>query len=296
MIDALKPSSGPSSRGFHRLALYAACPQKFVYSQLRHLEPLRMSEPLALGSMLHLALMHHYLAKMGRESLDPIEAMRSAPARMAYCFERAKSVFTAYREWSAIVDAQWDLLDVERQFEVNVAGSLYTQRADLVVRSKADSKVYLVDHKCLMSTSVATLPKWRLLDGQNYGYDLLGRALIGRYVYENAVFGGVFLNLIKCSAPFAFKRHPLPISNRLREAFIDALAASIDGMDRVESRLVGSIGIPFEAERRGLINGICQGRYDACEYTELCLRGESAMPSYQVAVDQGTRVKEGSGR
>ncbi len=70
---AAKPSAGMSSRGYHRLAMYASCPQAYSYRFNLHIEPTRTADPLALGSLVHVGLMHHYMGRINHPNAqDPI--------------------------------------------------------------------------------------------------------------------------------------------------------------------------------------------------------------------------------
>lgn len=289
------PTSGPSRRGFHRLATFAACPQRFAYREVLRLETRRASEALSLGTLLHLALMWHYLrlrAERRREPmdglLDPVAAMRAAPARVAWCFDRAAEVYDAYRRWSSTADASMEVIDVEREYAVRVQGRLYTQRADLTVAVRG--KAFFWDHKCSLAGAVDTVPAWRLLDGQVHGYEVIGEALSGGPPLHGLPFGGVVLNMIGCAPPYRFRAHPLVLDDGLRDSFLataaatDAAIGTADSMD------------PWSYEKRGLVSGACQDRYGACDYVPLCRFGKAGLGDYLAAADEATFARQGSGR
>jgi len=282
--------AGASTRGFHRLALYATCPARFGFSEMLKLEPLRVSEPIARGSLGHIALMNHYLGQMGAAHTDPIGSMREAPERIAYAFEHMQHVVIRYLRYAEAADRGWEIVDVEREFRITFAGELYTQKADLVIRQRDDGRIYFVDHKFVQSArAVDKLPLWRTVDGQNLGYQLIGELTVGKVVYAGSEFGGVIINVISCQAPFEIKRHPVPITRSAVEGFRIAAAKTLKAAAGAEGQDVWTL------EKRGLVSGACQGRYDACAYLRLCRDGKQALRDFDHRVDTVTDVRQSAG-
>ena len=282
------PSAGMSSRGYHRLAMYQTCPQSFSYRFNLHIESARVADPLALGSLGHIGLMHYYLRRLGRDVLDPFEAMRTQHARIAHQFSRAKDVLEAYMKRYATESLR--PLDVEREFCITASGQLHTQRADLV--AELGGKVVLIDHKFQARVSNASVTEWEI-SGQMIGYEVIGRSGILQEMY-GLPFGSVIVNFCRTTPPFgaldAFRRAPLSIAPALAASFpptVHEVNDMIDA-DAASSRDPWSYRRNYEA---------CVGRYGTCPYTLLCRVGKSALDgAYVCAVDGASDVRKGSGK
>ena len=113
-------SAGESSFGYHRAATLQLCQRRYAFRYGLRLEPHRTADAPALGSLLHIAMMHHYRRLAGFDALEPIEAMRQAPSRIAHQFARAQEVWPRYVEWAHTEDANFKVLDVEREYSAKV--------------------------------------------------------------------------------------------------------------------------------------------------------------------------------
>jgi len=274
-------STSESRRGYHRLALYQTCPQAFSYRYNLELESLRVSEQLALGTLVHLGLEHRYRAALGQKVgvLEPIEAMRNAPARVAYVFARALEIYKAYAE-------QWEIdplkpVDVEREFELRVNGQVYTQRVDLV--AELGGRIVFVDHKT--SARVSTSASQWETSGQFAGYSLIAKHLV-ESIYKRP-FGGVIVNLVATQAPYKFKRLPVLMPTSFVDAMTIGLARTYANMNADAER------DPWQYTRH---MDACWGRYGQCSYLELCKRGKFALDEYLIARDEVTAIAEGATR
>lgn len=265
------PDAGQSRRGWHRIESFDACPQRFAYRYLLRLEPARADEHLALGSLVHIGLMTHYLAVAGRSSVDPIEAMRSAPPRIAFCFERARRIVDAYR--AAYPAEPFTVLDVEREFELRVRGHLHTQRMDLVVAW--NGHVVVLDHKTAGRPG-GTI-KWET-HGQFISIGLFGRHVLSQLY--GLPWGGAVVNYLGTGTSPEFVRLPVPIEPTLLGPAAEALAESNAAIEALAAR------DPWRYKRN---HGACMGQY-ACKFIPLCLRGRAALGEYIEAEDVATRV------
>lgn len=286
------PSAGPSRRGYHRVADYAVCPFRYAVKHLLHLEPPIASDAIALGSLGHIGLMHYYLARTGVTEgvLDPIEAMRTAPARIAHQFARAAEIFGYYVERYRSETLR--VLDVEREFAVTVTDRkgvrhLHTQRADLVV--DLAGSVAIFDHKFEANVGPARM-NVHCAEGQFVGYECIGRKLLPKLY--GLPWGGVYVNGIRSVPPYgardSFRRIPLAVpAERVRRfpAMIAELNTAID-RDADELRDPYDYRRNFEA---------CNGMRYGCDYTRLCDEGKRAEDSFVRAVDTATFIREGSG-
>jgi len=171
--------TGPSPFGWHRYETFMRCPQLYAYS---HKGPPRddaeSGRALALGSMVHVGLAHHY-ARMreeqhGRapgslyEPLDAITALAAKKNGPAW-HEHAGLARDIVRGYLARYAAERpEILHVEEVFALDFDGAPITMRVDLVWRGK-DGRVYFVDHKCLPGdarvwTTTGDVPMRTLVD------------------------------------------------------------------------------------------------------------------------------------
>lgn len=265
------PSSGKSTAGSHRLSTFAKCPAKFGYSEMLGLKSIAFPSPgLATGSLGHIALANLYSRRMGREGLDPVEAMRRAPAEIAYEFHKAMPAVEGYLRYYA--SDPFNALDVEREFEANVLDKLYTQRADLI--AEFNGTVIVVDHKFLARFSSSTVREY-VMSGQMLGYELFGQSGLFTSMY-GLPWGGVYVNIIRTSGPWddeAFLRTRLMFPPGLVEDFRRALVETYARID-VEAD-------PWSLPKLGLVNGACMGRGGACEFQPLCLNGRASLNLYR---------------
>ena len=277
--NALNPSAGQSSRGMHRLATWQACPQRFSYQYNLGLTSLIDPEPLALGSMIHIALMHFYGNEIGASwAGDPVEAMHAAPKRISYTFERARKVFENYK--LVHTAAPWKrVLDVEREFRVMAGGKLHTARLDLVVEMNGTA-VYC-DHKSTGGDVDSGLVEWE------HSPQMVSGTLIGQALFPdiyNMPFGGVMIQNIQTRSPFEVGRHMLSVPRGFLIPGARAIAEANEQIDA--ARDAGRD--PWQYERR---YGACRGKYSWCSYLPLCKRGESALSEYVKAIDEASEVQ-----
>lgn len=259
------PSAGQSRAGWHRAETFLTCPQRGAYRYVLNLAPLRTSDPLAAGSLMHLGLMHHYLGMAGRpEARDPFEAMRTAPARIATAYPRIDPVLRAYRDHYRTEPFQ--VIDVEREFEIAVAGHPFTARIDLVVLQ--GGVVLFYDSKTSGAPAASAAREWEM-SGQMIGQDVIGHAVV-QATYGKP-YGGLVINAIRVGAVPDFARHPITIAPSLREPWMRSIQYAAETTDRLR-------GIdPWRYPRN---HGACMGRYGPCWATELCRRGRLALGEF----------------
>jgi RecB family exonuclease len=280
----LAPSHGASRRGWHRVADFLQCPQRFAYRHILGLSPRREPPARAQGTLVHLALMWHYLAKMGRPGEVPVEALQAAPARVAFKYEDALRIYEAYREWTAAEICR--VLDVEREFAVTIGGHLHTQRFDLVVAGPIDAaddgKVYVVDHKT-NARDVSVNAKSFELSGQFAAADVVAGAVFPE-VYGRP-YGGVIINAVASatnSAQNIGQRH----THRLRRNSLPIVETIKFANDQIEAtQASGRSGWEYMRTYQ------CQQFGELCEYAPLCLHGKSAVGEFIQAEDEVKEVQ-----
>lgn len=251
-------NSGQSSAGYHRLEDLMVCPRRFGYRDVLHLVPVAQPQPLALGTCVHTALAAHYSGE------DPYAALKTVGRRNAYCIPLAEPIIRAYLEYYAC--ERIEVLAVEREFEVLVAGQRFTRRIDLV--RKLRGKAWIVDHKT--SGNFTKRQKSFAYDASLFTQQLVAPAVardLGLSV------GGVVVNLIATGRPFNFSQVPVTWTPKL---LADA-PLSIGYWSAQAVRLKES-GI---AAWQWPQTWACQGRYSECDYLDLCLNGTVALASYE---------------
>lgn len=291
---ALQPSAGESRRGSHSLMTKLKCDRRYGFRYLEKLDEATPGEPIALGSMFHLAAMHYYLARRqggpprGFQVLEPIDAMRMAPERIAWTFERAKRVWLLYEPWAKRKD-HWTVLDVEREYEVRLGGKLFTTRVDLTAYNPVERVIDFIDHK----TSGGQLNKLYLdyeMSAQLVMQDRVGHALV-QSIY-GVPFGGVWINTVSTrEGPQVAYRQPLQFPRIWADGVAKSMTqASIDAAT-LEERYVRENLTPWDLMANPTA---CRGRYGWCQFRQLCLRGDSALREYIRTGDVVTQLGEGA--
>lgn len=171
--------TGPSPFGWHRYETFLRCPQLYAWSHKTEKAEGETGRALALGSMVHVGLAHHY-ARMREEQQgrDPgvlypaVEAVRALAAKNERDNAYQENVGLAcdvVRGYLARYGSErHEILHVEEVFTLDFDGAPLTMRVDLVWRG-SDGRVYFVDHKCLPGdarvwTTDGDLPMARLVD------------------------------------------------------------------------------------------------------------------------------------
>ena len=277
-------SAGESSFGYHRVTTFQTCKRKYAYKYLLRLELPVMPRNLAMGSMVHLALMHYYLRRAGHQDvIGPVEAMHGADARMAWIFQEAKDVVERYLRWAGGNDAL-AVLDVEREYEVNLGGRVLTARIDLTF--EANGQVFVNDHKSTAGDVTKHHIEWSRR-GQMATLDAIGASVFP--AMYGLPYGGITITAISTQKVPEVDaiRSPLEIEPGWQETVLQGLAASLEEIDSFEKREVQPWEYPIAPEA-------CRGRYGWCEFLPLCRFGKAELGRFTSVVDDATKVAEGS--
>lgn len=279
-------NAGKSERGYHRLGLASVCLRSYAYTYLDKVPGADSapseSLPLIRGSLLHLGLAHHYahqsIAKEGRalvngteitdakDLMSPADAVRHDAQKNGPLWEgHVPSILeclVAYaRRWGN--DDDWDILGIEHEYRVRLPTvpaevSLYTQRADLVVRERSTKKVWIVDHKSAYMLNGKTAKQY-VLHGQFLGYAALGRKEYG------AAFGGVLLNRIKISG--------CEFDRRATEPAPASIASFVRNLVHVEKQILQYKDLPADHWPGTLHETVCVSKYGECPFFNRCQWG-----------------------
>lgn len=264
-LQGAEPSAGQSRRGYHRIATYAECPQRFAYKYRLGMQPLYETGKRGLGSLLHLGLMYHYRRLAGLGNENPVEQMRWAPRSLAVHFEPARLIYAEY--CSKYPKEPFDVLEVEQEHEVTILGRAVTCRFDLVIKQR--DRIFVVDHKSHGGRDVGEHHREWEFSGQMILQEAIGAARFP--ALYNIAFGGVLINAIGTSAPYRFARSRLQIDPLLREPCLRSLAEYDELIDADEGR------DPWSYRRN---HSSCVGRYGTCDFLPLCRRGKFAAHEY----------------
>jgi hypothetical protein len=266
--------SGPSERGWSYYSTVLRCPQlfywKYVYPKIAT-RPTTFSdytEPLARGTIFHVAAAHHYARMWARahgknEDLvcPPEVAMKIAAAKIGELGEERLPIVQAM--WSAYLQRYpvetFEVVAVEQPAEVLIEGVRLTARIDLIVKEPT-GRIFIYDHKSSARMESKVMRRYTL-HGQRFGLELLGRKLYGDQ------FGGVVINHItedcefvrKSSEPAPWMARKFPLTITLAAALIESLTAKC-GTDP-------SAWPAFPSDQS------CYGPYGACPAIPICQWG-----------------------
>ena len=152
-------NTGASPRGWHRLQLALECPQKYAWHYEVGLgqqgDERNTSPPLIKGSLIHLALAHHYSQiKALQNNEDPTEFEDPIKAVEIIAHQNGeawiKEIDTCRRTFLAYLDnyssENMKILEVERLAYTQIGDYLFTGRFDLIYEDRR-GKVWVCDHK-----------------------------------------------------------------------------------------------------------------------------------------------------
>ncbi len=263
-------STGPSPRGWHRLQLMLECPQKWAYKYKLDLDEDRSNAaPLVKGSMMHLALAHHYMRIQAvQEGKNPEEWMHPVPALKAIAIQNgpewAEHVDNLVKCYEAYclqwLDESFEVLAVEKMAYAKIGEHVLTGRFDLVFRDR-QGKVWICDHKTTGRLQ-ANQKKYYSISGQLVGYSYMGHQIYGED------FGGMILNQVQHRNPFKFARLRLPPAPNLLKRFPQV----VDDAEKRIKELEDS-GRPYDQWPMAINELTCYSRYGPCPHMERCKWG-----------------------
>lgn len=285
---------GPSPKGWHRLAKFMRCPRMYAISRemaKRGQEVIGSRDALVVGSMVHLAVAHHY-ARRGAIQPDGVVAngqLHTDPADF-YAPHDALDVYAAKPGPNRDIAAKnlGMVHDIAREYSRQRAGETMkvvavetvawgrfadpadptakdaplgthrydeSGRFDLVLE---DSKgtVFIMDTKT--ASRIDNQGDYYARDGQFLLYAHMGTQLWGPR------FGGTILNLIQ-KAPYRNTRPNLaPVPGRMANFPRDVRYAE-DRLAELEAQ-----GLPAHQWPAVPTELTCQHRYGPCDVAELC--------------------------
>ena len=267
--------TGPSPRGWHRLQTVLMCPQQYAFNYeygeggLEGKAHKSESPALIRGSMMHLALAHHYIrvkceqqGKNPNEWFPPKDALEMKAVKMGDAWEqeldRIKACYDHYITHYSFEKLK--ILEVERLAYTKIGEFLFTGRFDLVYEDSSGG-VWVCDHKTT-SRVTSSQKKFYGVSGQ-----LIGYAYMGREIYGDR-FKGMILNQIQHTPPCKFMRIQLPPAPNLMRQFPQIV---IDAETRIkELKESGRSPNQWPMAANELT---CFHRYGACKFLDNCRWG-----------------------
>ena len=283
--DPLVISTGPSPRGWHRLQMAAECLQRYAWGyENGPRKDISKKPPLAIGSLIHLALAQHYCrmkqeqdGKNPNEYMDPVEAVQL----VAEVQGNQKHVPNVVETYSAYARRYWQDINEREIFAVEVLfdGSLdptpmeqlageepyrLTGRVDLMFKDLG-GQLWGEDHK---STGRLTKrhKEYFAVSGQLLGYEHICRQ-------KHPELAGFKINLIQHggSTEPKFERITLPRRPALEAQFV---RRAID-IERAIARMKAE-DRPVDEWPKAMSELTCYHRYGACDYIDQCRFGPTA--------------------
>lgn len=209
--------TGPSRAGGHQMELFETCPRMFRIMEDMAREGAKTKGSrffLNRGSLVHIGLAHYHAIRAINEQgkvragdvhisnpaqlYPPVEAVHvgaDVHPEWRGSLREAEALVERYIEWADTNPNPWEIIGVEVEVGIQLApGEVYTARLDLLVRHRALTTIFAVDHKTAYYPQDA--PKlyghsWQMLGVQEIGRELWGPK-----------WGGIVLNVI-ASAPKA---------------------------------------------------------------------------------------------
>lgn len=269
--------TGPSPRGWHRLQLMLECPQKWAYEyRLKDRSAGggggTKSVPLIKGSMMHLALAHHYMRMQSEQQgtdidewLPPIEALEAACRKEGRAWqEHFDSIASCYREYALRwADESMKIVAVEKMAYAKIGEHLFTGRFDLVYEDRR-GMIWICDHKTT-TRLMGSQKRYYRASGQLVGYAYMGREIFGDR------FAGMVLNQVQHKPPCKFQRITLPPAPNLMLRFPATVEDAEGRIAALEAE-----GRPYTQWPMAMNELTCYTRYGACPHLEKCQWGDAA--------------------
>lgn len=289
--DPLVISTGPSPRGWHRLQQAAECLQRYAWSyENGPREDISKKPPLAIGSLIHLALAQYYARmKQEQEGKNPEEYMKPVEAvrLVAQVQGNQKHIPNVVETFLAYERCYWQDINERMIFAVEVLfdGTLLeglgldglamvrdyepsmfrlTGRVDLMFHDLG-GRLWAEDHK---STGRLTKrhTEYFAMSGQLLGYEFLARQ-------KHPDMAGFKINLIQHGGQTKpkFSRITLPRRPALEEQFVHR---AID-IEKAIQRMKKEYRPPDEWPK-AMSELTCYHRYGPCDHIDKCRYGPLA--------------------
>ena len=201
--------------------LWWKCPLEYQEKYVHEREPETTQGSMAFGTRLHELLEEHYSGKQKYQASEDIGLEAEAQV-----------MFEAYRAYYP--EEPFEVVDVERVFEVPLGPHTYTGKFDVIVRMRDSGRLWLMDHKTERRNSHSNSPEsWA------------SRSQVSLYIWAaeqvyNEPVEGIIVNILRRQSPKGeigpeFRRdHPQRSKEQIAEAVanITWVADQIERMQR----------------------------------------------------------------
>lgn len=268
--DPLIIATDASPRGWHRLQLAAECLQKYAWSEEMpgpKEDEMTSSPALQIGSLIHLALAHHYARMMQEQAgLNPEEYMESCEVVRLIAESKGlkrhianvTSTYRAYKRHYFGDIRNLTVLAVETLFDDRIKGYRLTGRIDLAYEDLG-GQIFVCDHKS-SGRLTAKQKEYYSISGQLLGYQYLARK-------KYPTMSGMILNMVQHTKP-KFERVALPRSVALERQFVDRVVDIEEAVARIKAQ-----NRPVDEWPKAMSELTCITRYGACKFIDKCRHG-----------------------
>ena len=291
-LDKILLNTGPSPNGWHKAETFMLCPRRRGWDWEGEREPGKPwhSEATARGTLLHVALAHHYARIQAvQEDRDPdtfytpeiavalMPQVETNPHDARMMTNVIAPVIEAYKGYVAHYAMEtFKVLAVETVVEIDIPGMggpgqppRKTARVDLIYVNRA-GKIVFVDHKSA----------GRITKEHRWQYARSGQFLMMRWLGAGLgeKFGGVMLNLVQVgNAGTRYERPSLdPVPG-----FLTSLPLSLGYWERQRVAFEES-GLPPELWPTVPSEHSCRGRYASrCPHADKCDHAVPPITSFE---------------
>lgn len=279
------------------LECFNACRRKYKLRYIDGIAPKRSSDALVFGSAMHIALEAYWNHVKATQTFltddsdfGPCNLDFDANKVLTNKIDAAKltGLLDGYTDkWFREDVETYDVISVEREFKVRRCGNDLTGKVDGIVRNKKTGKYYILEHKTASIVDESFVAQ-KQLDSQTKFYALMMTGVLGEKI-DGAI-------------------HDILIKQKIRqkkgepdEDFCERLKVDVtaDNFQRIQidfdydkdiwedygNELDGRVTDLWNCRNFYKCTGSCIGRYGACEYMPLCLRGgltEDIQGQYEV--------------
>lgn len=281
MTPVFLNSGSSGENGAHATESILRCVQQWAYEEAAHeagandalLDP---TGPLARGILLHAGLAQVYARQYARQQGesanifgDPLAAVtranREIKAPPAFVARVMEAVAVGEARAAAMKD---EILAVEEIYSMKIGtADVHTQRADVVVRSAADRKIRIIDHKGVGRLDAQKLATRYKMSAQFIGYRRLGRLHFGEE-FGGAVVDAYGFGDAGSSGAIAFAQIPIPPALVALSSFEASVLHA-----RELRRHYREAKVPIDQHPKAMSETVCITPYGTCRHYLRCTGG-----------------------
>lgn len=246
-----------------RMGLLEACPRKYYWRYLGNRGG-KTGVKQEFGIIIHEALAIHYRGGNLLEAFDfeVSKAETGGDAEFQKLLPVWRQRMKEYPKYYEMLDKDWEiLLTPEAEMELSVGKHKLYVRVDLIIRSKKDGRVWVVDHKTTARTGGSWWTQF-FVDKQGTGYTLAAEEVLGEEI------AGWLINVIKPTKSDYFERDAFTRTQQQRDTFKRQMEWRLDHLEGVLKEFEGID--PLEEEALKLADRYFQQHTGACHGFGTC--------------------------